>query len=262
MKTLQDVFGLKGKVALVTGASSGLGVELAQALAIAGADVALVARRKERLEHVAEEVRAYGVRALAVQADLTRDEDVERAVSEVEQGLGSVDILVNNAGIAEVARAEKHSRELWDRTVAINMTAPFRLAQRVGRTMIVRGQGGRIINLSSIMGEAGSSIYPTIAYNATKHAVNGLTRHLAVEWAPHRITVNAIAPAWFPTEMNTDPRYGDVHPKYKAMMIERTPLGRLGQPGELMGAVIYLASPASSYVTGTILAVDGGWLAL
>jgi len=261
MRTLQDVFGLKGKIALVTGASSGLGVELAQGLAIAGADVAVVARRKDRLDRVADDLRGYGVRSLAVQADLTIDADVERAVAEVEQGLGPVDILVNNAGIAPFGRAEKQTREQWDSVLAVNLTAGFRLSQAIARSMIERGQGGRIINISSILGQVGSAVMPTVGYAVTKHGVDGLTRHLALEWAPHKITVNAIAPAWFLTEMTTDPRYGDVNPKYKQRMIERTPLGRLGEPGELMGAVIYLAAPSSSYVTGAVLAVDGGWLA-
>jgi NAD(P)-dependent dehydrogenase (short-subunit alcohol dehydrogenase family) len=260
-KTLQDVFGLKGKVALVTGASGGLGLELAEGLAIAGADVAVVARRKAKLDQVAEQLRTFGVRALAVKADLTQGEDLERAVAEVENGLGPVDILVNNAGVAEVGRAEKHRLSQWDHVLAVNLRAVFQVTQRVGRTMIERGQGGRIINISSILGQVGSSVMPTISYNVSKHGVDGLTRQLALEWARHKITVNAIAPAWFPTEMNTDPSYGDINPKYKERMIERTPMGRLGLPGELMGAVIYLASPAASYVTGTVLAVDGGWLA-
>jgi NAD(P)-dependent dehydrogenase (short-subunit alcohol dehydrogenase family) len=127
--------------------------------------------------------------------------------------------------------------------------------------MIERGRGGRIINISSIMGQVGEPIYPTISYNVSKHGVDGLTQQLAIEWAPHKILVNAIAPAWFPTEATVDPRFGDIHPKYKERMIERTPLRRLGEPGELMGAVIYLAAPASSYVTGSVLVVDGGWLA-
>ena len=260
-ESLRDVFGLQGKVALVTGASSGLGVEIAEGLAIAGADVGLLARRKDKLEQVAVRLRERGARALAVQGDVTVDADLERAVDEVERGLGPIDILVNNAGVGELGRAEKHTRAQWDRVLAVNLTAVFRLSQRVGGAMIERGRGGRIVNLSSIMGQLGSGIYPTVAYNVSKHGVNGLTRQLAVEWAPHKITVNAIAPAWFPTEINIDPRFGDVHPKYKERMIARTPMGRLGAPGEVMAAVIYLASPAASYVTGTILPVDGGWLA-
>jgi gluconate 5-dehydrogenase len=260
MTTLQDLYGLKGKVALVTGASSGLGVEFAKGMAIAGADVALVARRMDRLEEQAKAIRALGVRCLPVQADLADDAQVERAVAEVERGLGPVDILVNNAGIADYGRAEKLSRETWDNVVAVNLTAVFRLSQRVALSMIERGKGGRIVNLASVVGEVANAIFPTVAYAATKHGVVGMTKQMAMEWAKHGITVNSIAPGWFPTEMNIDPRLGDIAPKHKERMIERTPMGRLGQPGELMGALVFLASPAASYVTGVTLPVDGGWL--
>lgn len=261
MNSLQELFGLKGKIALVTGASGGLGVEFARALAVAGADVAVLARRRERLEQVAAELEGLGVRALPVAVDLTDDAELERALEEVEQELGPVDILVNNAGVAPFGKAERQTREQWDSALAINLTAPFILCQLVARRMIERGGGGRIINISSVMGEVASSIFPTVGYNATKGAVSNMTRQLAVEWAKHRITVNAIAPAWFPTEMNIDPAIGDISPKYKARMEDFTPMGRLGAEGELMGAVIYLASPAASYVTGEVLHVDGGWLA-
>ena len=261
MNSLQELFGLKGKTALVTGASSGLGVEFARALAVAGADVALLARRRERLEEVAKDIEALGVRCVPVTADLTAEEDMERALAEVGEAFGGLDILVNNAGVAPFGRAEKQSREQWDSALAVNLTAPFLLSQRVARGMIERGGGGRIINIASVAGEVANSVFPTVGYAATKGALINLTRQLAVEWARHAITVNAIAPAWFPTELNIDPRYGDVKPEYKEKMEALTPMGRLGSQGELMGAVIYLASPAASYVTGTVLAVDGGWLA-
>jgi gluconate 5-dehydrogenase len=260
MTTLQDLYGLKGKVALVTGASSGLGIEFAKGMAIAGADVALVARRKERLETLAAELRGLGVRCAPVQADVGDDAQIERAVAEVEQALGPVDILVNNAGIADYGRAEKLSLEKWDEVVAVNLTGLFRLTQRVAARMIERGKGGRVINLSSVVGKEANAIFPTVAYAATKHGVEGMTKQMAIEWAKHGITVNAIAPGWFPTEMNIDPRVGDIGPKHKERMIERTPMGRLGQPGELMGVLIFLASPAASYVTGVTVPVDGGWL--
>ena len=249
MKTLQDLFGLKGKTALVTGASSGLGVEFAKGLAMAGADVAIVARRKERLEEVAGSLEAFGVKALPVEADLTIEADLEAAVSQVEKELAPVDILVNNAGVAPLGRAEKHSAENWDQAISVNLTAVFRLSQRVGRAMIERGAPGRIINVSSVVAEVGNAIFPTVGYAASKAGVNGMTRQMAVEWAPHGITVNAIEPAWFPTEMNIDPRHGDVHPKFKDRMEALTPLGRLGTPDELMGALVFLASSAGSYVT-------------
>jgi gluconate 5-dehydrogenase len=261
MQSLQELFGLRGKVALVTGASSGLGVEFAKALATAGADVAILARRQDRLKAVAQEIAALGVRCLPVVADVTDEAQLDRALVEIEKALGAVDILVNNAGIAPAARAEKHGRKEWDQALSVNLTAVFLLSQRVARAMIARGTGGRIVNISSVMGELGNPVFPTASYNATKGAVTTLTKHLAVEWAPHKITVNAIAPGWFPSEMTIDPKVGDVAPRFKEKMESRTPLGRLGAPGELAGAVIYLASPAASYVTGAVLAVDGGWSA-
>ena len=261
MDALRQWFGLQGRIALVTGASSGLGVAMARGLAQAGADVAIVARRTERLEALAAEIEALGVRCLPVGADLTDDAQLGAALRRVEAELGGVEILLNNAGIADLGRPEKLSAEEWDRVLAVNLTAVFRLTQGVGRGMIARGQGGRIINVSSVVGQYGNPIFPTVAYAASKGGINGLTRQLAVDWAPHRITVNAIAPGWVPTEMNIDPRQGDVLPKFKQRMIERTPLGRLGTPEELVGAVVFLASPSSSYITGHILAVDGGWMA-
>jgi 2-dehydro-3-deoxy-D-gluconate 5-dehydrogenase len=261
MDALIEWFGLKGKRALVTGASSGLGVAFARGLARAGADVAIVARRKARLDALAGEIAALGVRCVPVGADLTDDAQRDAAVQAVEAALGGVDILLNNAGIADLGRPEKLSAAEWDRVIAVNLTAVFRLTQAVGRGMIERGQGGRIINVSSVVGQYANSIFSTPAYAASKGGINALTRQLAVEWAQHGITVNAIAPGWFPTEMNVDPRHGDVHPKHKQRMIERTPLGRLGTPEEAVGAVVFLAAPASSFVTGHVLAVDGGWMA-
>ena len=261
MNGLQQLFGLEGKTALVTGASSGLGVEFAKGLALAGAQVAILARRKERLDQVAAEIEQEGGRCLAVQVDLTDEAGMDEALGKVTEGLGPVDILVNNAGVAPLGRAENHPREQWDTVLAVNLTAPFLLSQRVAREMIARGEGGRIINISSAVGEVANSIFRSVGYAAAKGGVSNMTRQLAVEWAKHGITVNAIAPSWFLTEMNMDPRYGDVKPEFKAKMEALTPMGRLGKPGELMGAVIFLASPAASYVTGTVLSVDGGWLA-
>ena len=261
MDSLQDLFGLKGKTALVTGASSGLGVEFARALASAGADVAILARRSEKLEGVAREIETLGVRCLPVTADVTDPEALEKALEETVKSLGGLDILVNNAGIADFGKAEKLSREKWDEVLAVNLTAPFQLAQKAARIMIRQGRGGRIINISSVAGEVANPIFPTVAYSASKAALTNMTRQLAVEWAGHSITVNAIAPGWFPSEMTVDPSIGEIKPENRERIEAQTPLGRLGRPGELMGAVIYLASPAASYVTGAILPVDGGWLA-
>lgn len=258
---LDRLFGLHGKVALVTGASSGLGVEFAQGLAMAGADVAVVARRLERLQAVARQLETFGIRAHAVPADLRDAAQIDAALLQVQETLGPVDILVNNAGIAPVSRAERHTLERWQQALEINLTAVFLCCQRVGQQMIERRQGGRIINISSVLGEGANAVHKTIGYAATKGAVTNMTRQLAVEWAPYGITVNALAPSWFPTEMITDPRLGRVHDEQRARMELFTPMGRLGRAGELLGAIIFLASPAASYVTGAILHVDGGWRA-
>lgn len=258
---LETLFGLRGKVALVTGASSGLGIEFAQGLAMAGADVAIVARRIERLRAVAERLQAYGVRVHAVPADLRDVAQIDAALASIQQALGPVDILVNNAGIAPVGRAERHTLEKWHEAIAVNLTAVFVCCQKVGAQMIERQQGGRIINISSVLGEGANAVHKTIGYAATKGAVTNMTRQLAVEWAPYGITVNALAPSWFPTEMTTDPQLGRVDDAQRTRMELFTPMGRLGRDGELLAAIIFLASPAASYITGAILPVDGGWRA-
>jgi len=258
---LEALFNLKGKVALVTGASAGLGVEFAKAMAKAGADVAVLARRLDRLEALAREVQALGVRCLPVAADLSDNDGIEQAVTRIEAELGPVDILINNAGVAPLGAAERHKAADWEGALRVNLTAPFLLAQRVARVMIERGGGGRIINIGSVMGEAANPIFNTVSYTASKGGVHLMTKQLAIEWAKHDITVNCIAPAWFPTEMNIDPRVGDIKADHKARMEAFTPMNRVGREGELTAAVIFLASPAASYVTGTVLPVDGGWLA-
>ena len=258
---LDKLFGLQGKVALVTGASSGLGVEFAQGLAMAGADVAVMARRRERLQDVVKQLDRFGGRALAVPADLREEAQIETALRQIQDTLGPIDILVNNAGVAPVGRAERHTLDKWQQALEVNLTAVFLCCQQVGQQMIERGRGGRIINISSVLGEGANAVHKTIGYAATKGAVTNMTRQLAVEWAQYGITVNALAPSWFPTEMITDPRLGRVHDEQRARMELFTPMGRLGKEGELLGAIIFLASPSASYVTGTVLHVDGGWRA-
>jgi gluconate 5-dehydrogenase len=261
MEHLKALFSLTGKVALVTGASSGLGSQTARALAKAGADVGLVARRRDQLEHVASELAELGVRACVAPADVTQTGEITRALERIEAELGPVDILVNGAGIAPLGRTERHSREKWDLAIAVNLTSAFELSQLVGQRMIARGCAGRIIQLSSVVGIGGNPVYRVIGYAASKGGLNGLTRQLAVEWARHGITVNAIAPAYFPTGMTIDPRYGEVAREHRERMETFTPMARLGRTGELDTAVLFLASPASSYVTGILLPVDGGWSA-
>jgi NAD(P)-dependent dehydrogenase (short-subunit alcohol dehydrogenase family) len=257
MDSLESLFGLRGHLGLVTGASSGLGVECAHALALAGADVALVARRGDRCEKLADELaKKYGVRALGIGADVAIEADIDRIIDTTRAKLGDVDILVNNAGVSPTGRAENFKRELWDNAIAVNLTAPMLLSQRVARRLIETHKPGRIINMVSIYAGVASSVYRLAAYCATKAGLANLTRQLAVEWAPHNILVNAIAPGWIPTEATEG---GIAKGSNKERMELFTPLGRLGQPEELRGAVIFLASPASSYVTGTVLSVDGGY---
>jgi len=226
---------------------------------MAGADVAIAARRVDRLDSLAAELtKTYGIKAIGVAADITVDKDLEHLTATVQSRLGDIDILVNNAGISPTGRAELLPRATWDAALATNLTAPMMLAQLVGRRLIERKRPGRIINIVSIYGLRASSIYRLSAYTASKAALTNLTRQLAVEWAGYGILVNAIAPGWIPTEATEG---GMANQENRARMVRGTPLGRLGRPEEIRGAVIYLASAASSYVTGAVLSVDGGFAA-
>ena len=259
MSSLSSWFGLEGKTALVTGASSGLGAAFAQALVQAGAKVAAAARRKERLEALAKDLSKVGTcQPLAM--DITDVASVRAGLAHVEETLGQIDILVNNAGAADYGRAEKQSEEEMRRVMEVNVFAVFRLAQQVAKQMITQKRGGALVNISSITGLRGNVIFPTVGYSTSKGAVESMTRQLALEWAPYGIRINAIAPGWFPTEMNLDPRHGDIAPKHKQRMIERIPLGRVGRVDEIQAPLLFLVSPGASYVTGVTLPVDGGWL--
>lgn len=257
MDSLESLFGLRGHLGLITGASAGLGVECAHALALAGADVVLVARRGDRCEKLADELaKKYGVRAIGIAADVAVEADIDRMMETARARIGDVDILINNAGVSPTGRAENFKRELWDNALAVNLTAPMLLSQRVARRLIETKKPGRIINMVSIYASVGSSVYRLAAYCATKAGLANLTRQLAIEWAPHNILVNAIAPGWIPTEATEG---GIAKAGNKERMEMFTPMARLGRPEEVRGAVIFLAGPASSYVTGTVLAVDGGY---
>lgn len=246
---------LTGKAALVTGASRGLGRAVALALADAGADVAVAARDEAALHELAAEIRERGRRALSIPADLTRLPEIEAMVSKVTSGLGALDILVNNAGLNVPQMAFDVTEDAWDRVMTLNTKSLFFCCQAAGRVMRENG-GGRIINMASQMGLVG--FYKRAAYCASKHAVLGITKVLAVEWAPYGITVNAVAPTFIETPL-TAPMLAD--PDFRREVLSRIPLGRLGTQDEVAAAVLYLASPAAGLVTGHTLAADGGWTA-
>jgi len=251
-----DMFSLKAKVAVVTGASSGLGVTFAKALAEVGANVVLAARRLDKLNEVADEITSLGVKAKPVQCDVSNPDQVQSLVDETVRTFGRLDILVNNAGVAAMSPATEIPVEEWNRVVAVNLTGTFLCARTAARQMIKKG-GGKMINIASIYGAVGD-VFPAAPYYATKGAVINLTRDLAVEWAPFKVNVNAIAPGFFPSEM-TEGIFKDPH--YLEYINKQTPLGRVGDPEDLKGATVFLASPASDYVTGQTIFVDGGWTA-
>jgi NAD(P)-dependent dehydrogenase (short-subunit alcohol dehydrogenase family) len=249
-----DLFKLEGSVALVVG-GGGLGRAMARGLAEAGAAVAVADVAKDRAAVVADAVAGSGGRALALEVEVTSGASVERMTEEAEQVLGPIDVLVNSAGITRRAPAAEFAEADWQRVIAVNLTGVFLACQAVGRRMLAR-RTGRIINIASIAGEIG--LAGTVAYAASKGGVVNLTRALAVEWAPHGVRVNAIAPSWFDTDMGGLIR---AEPAYAERAMRRVPMGRMGRPDELIGTVVYLASEASGMVTGHILAVDGGTLA-
>lgn len=249
-----DTFRLDGQVALVTGSTRGLGQAAAIALAEAGADVALLDRADAT--ETAEQIRALGRRVHLVRRDLVQATPTElgSAVTEVIDELGGLHILVNNAGTIHRAAAVDYPAENWNDVLTINLDAVFHLSQAAGRHMVAEGRG-RIINVASMLSFQGGVFVP--AYTASKHAVAGLTKALANEWAGSGVTVNAIAPGYMATE-NTAALRADVD-REKAILA-RIPAGRWGTPADLQGAFVFLASDASAYVTGTIVPVDGGWL--
>ena len=251
---VRDLFDLSGRVAIVTGGGSGIGRQMAQALAELGADVVLCARRPERCEQAAEEIAQLGVRALGMRCDVTDKAEVEALVARVLGELGRVDILVNNAGASWGAPAVDHPLEGWNKVMAVNLTGVFLVSQAAGRVMIDRG-GGKIVNVASTaaFGALPPELMDAVAYTASKGGVLSLTRDLAVKWARHRIFVNALAPGWFPSEMSQV-----LLEQRAAGLLAEIPLDRFGGPDDFKGAVAFLASAASDFVTGQVIVVDGG----
>jgi gluconate 5-dehydrogenase len=250
-----ELFRLSGKTAVVTGGGRGLGQYMAEALSDAGANVVLCSRKLEALEEVKAEIEGRGGKALALECDVTDPDDVDRAVKETEEAFGAIDVLVNNSGATWGAPAEEMPLDKFDLVVRVNVRGTFLMSQAVGRRMIERGEGGRIINISSVAGLVGGDpqYMQTIGYNSSKGAVISMTRSLATSWARHGINVNAIAPGWFPTKMS-----GGLIENFEEKMLEDIPLGRFGAPEDIKGAVLFLASPAAAYVTGQTVVVDGG----
>ncbi|MFQ6133871.1 MAG: SDR family oxidoreductase, partial [Armatimonadota bacterium] len=240
---IREMFELKGRAAVVTGGARGIGRACAEALAEMGADLALVDIHEENMAKAAEELAAHGTRVLSHLCDVREAEAVQAMVQDVQQALGHIDILVNSAGIALWAKGEEMTEEEWDRVIDINLKGTFLCCQAVGRVMIEQKRGS-IVNIASMSGSIINKPQPQVAYNASKAGVIHLTKSLAVEWAPHGIRVNCISPGYTATEMTmTVPDY---HEGWTGM----TPMARMAEPEELLGALIYLASDASSFTTG------------
>jgi NAD(P)-dependent dehydrogenase (short-subunit alcohol dehydrogenase family) len=249
-----ELFDLTGRVAIVTGGGSGIGRQMAEGLAEMGADLVLCARHLDRCEQAATELRDFGVRTLALHCDVRDAAQVEAVVERTRSEFGGIDVLVNNSGTVWGAWPEDTPLEGWQKVVDVNLTGTFLFSQAAGRVMIEQ-KAGKIVNIASVAALTGSppEIMNTIAYNATKGGIISFTRDLACKWARHGIAVNAIAPGWFPSEMSNF-----VLEQHGEALYDYIPLRRFGGPDDLKGAVVYLASRASDYVTGQTLVVDGG----
>jgi gluconate 5-dehydrogenase len=252
--SLKKLLDLSGKVALVTGGSRGLGLQMAEALGEMGARVAITARKAAELDLAVKHLAALGVEAMSVPVDLGRRGDIPATVDAVAARFGTVDVLVNNAGTTWGAPAEDYPAEAWDKVMRLNIDAMFFLSQEVGRRFLIPRRSGKIVNVASVSGLSGNPPgMQTIAYNASKGAAVNLTRALAVEWGRYDVNVNCICPGFFPSKMT--------HGLLSAIgdrVVAATPLGRLGGDEDLKGAVAFLASDASRHVTGQCLVVDGG----
>ena len=257
---MKNYFDLTGQVALVTGASTGLGVQMAEALASQGANIVCLARRKNLVdENAAAIAEKYGVKAIGIACDITDTEKVEAAVDEILEKMGRIDILINNAGTGAVAPAEDITDEQFQNEMNIDLFGSFRVARAVAKKAMLPAKYGRIINIASMYGLVGNKIAPASPYHAAKGGVVNLTRALAAEWGAKGITVNAICPGYFETPLTKETLESEFFQNYARTMI---PMERYGKEGELDTAAIFLSSPASTYVNGVIIPVDGGYTAM
>jgi NAD(P)-dependent dehydrogenase (short-subunit alcohol dehydrogenase family) len=253
---MKNRFDIRGKTALVTGAGRGIGRVVALGLAEAGADIGLIARTSEELKTAAEQIRLLERRAEFRPVDITRVEEIPEVVEDLVEALGGIDILVNNAGVNIPQSAIDVTPVAWDQVMTINLKSSFFMAQAVGKIMIRQGRGGRIVNITSQTGTV--ALIKRAAYCASKAGLNLITRVLALEWAPFGILVNAVAPTFIETELSAGFL---ADPEFRDYALSKNLLKRFGSPEDVVGAVIYLSSAASSLVTGHILMVDAGWTA-
>ena len=249
------MFNLKGRVAVITGASSGLGKQMAKGFAEQGADLVILARRIERLEELKTELEAKGVKVLPIKCDVTNTEEINSAAKEAEDTFGKVDILINCAGSAKNAGVLNMTDEEWDFTIATDQTSVFKMTRAFANIM-KKNNYGRIINIASMYGLVGNTALDTVAYHSSKGGVVNFTRAVAAELAKYNITCNAICPGYFDTELTHETLISD---EFTAYMKATVPLGRYGNEGELNSGAIFLASDEASYVTGAILPIDGGY---
>ena len=254
---MKNYFDLTGQVAVVTGCSTGLGVQMAKALANQGATIVALARRKNLIDEVAKEIsETYGVEAIGVACDITSTERVETAVQEIMDKFGRIDILINNAGTGAVAPAEDITADQFAAEMNIDLFGTFKMAREIAKKAMIPAGYGRIINIASMYGMVGNKIAPASPYHAAKGGVVNLTRALAGEWGEKGITVNSICPGYFETPLTKETLQSEFFQNYARTMI---PMARYGKEGELDSAAIFLASPMSTYVNGVILPVDGGY---
>ena len=252
-------FKLNDYTAVVTGGGRGLGKSMAEALASAGSNVIIVDKNKKLAEKSARELKKYGIETLAISIDITAEKKVIDMVSQIKGKFDSVDILLNNAGISFNKPIEKTDLENWQKVLNVNLTGMFLCSREIGKVMVEQ-KSGSIINIASMSGLIVNWPQPQAAYNTSKAGVIQLTKSLAAEWAEHNIRVNAIAPGYMKTKMTKE--FIKDSPKIKQEWIDSTPLQRMGEPEELRGAVVYLASSASSFMTGNTLVIDGGYCVL